>query len=60
MKLQLKIGKLCIQDYRMPRYLGKVKTTTPSYLRVFYGERFILDIPMPKTGRIPQDKYNDK
>lgn len=47
----MKLGRLNIQYHRMPKYLGKYKTTAPSYIRVFLDRRFLLDISCPKYGR---------
>ena len=56
-RLGFRIGRLCIQYHRMPKYLGKLRTSAPSHLRVFLfdktgeGAKFLFDIPMPKYGR---------
>jgi hypothetical protein len=42
---------LNIQYHRQVKYLGKRKTTAPSYIRVFWRSKWVLDIPMPKYGQ---------
>jgi hypothetical protein len=39
-----------IQNHSMPRYLYGRPTAAPSYIRIFFNHKFVLDINMPKWG----------
>lgn len=52
----MRIGRLHIQYHRMPKYLGKWRTTVKSHIRFFwqvnrYDAKFLFDIRVPKYGR---------
>lgn len=53
MNIELKIGKLWIQDHRTNKYIGTTRTTGSSYLRVFWDLKFAFDIPMPRIDNSP-------
>lgn len=46
-----KVGRFWVQYHRMPKYLGERKTVAPSYIRFFFGSKWLFDIPMFKYGR---------
>ena len=61
----MKIGQLEIQDHRMCKYIGKYKTTAPSYYRIIFRGKHLIDIPAPrydidkKPRNLKEGKTND-
>ena len=47
----MNILKLSIQYHRHPKYIGDRLTIAPSHIRVFYGGKFVVDVPVFKYGR---------
>ena len=44
----MNIKWITITNHRMPKYIGKHKTTAPSYFRIWLGGKYLIDIPAPR------------